>query len=301
MKVFVTGGSGRIGSNVVEQLVAAGHTVTGLARSEASASKLVSLGATPVHGTHTSLSVLAEAASAADAVIHCAFNHDVLLSGTPNGLEQANDEDRAAITAMCDALLSSGSGKTFINSSGLLINITEDEFSPIPEGSLHAARGLAEKLLLTYSDKGVRTINIRLSPVVHSADAEHIFIMGLIAAAKKNGYVGNVDGANNVWPAAILQHFMSLHSPLVQKVKSGSNLNGAVEEGIPTRDITEFIAKKMGLETKNVPPAEAIDRLGFVGMVLQKGRKVTNKYTKEWTGWEPTGPGLFEDLETYSF
>ncbi|KAH8814528.1 NAD-dependent epimerase/dehydratase [Flagelloscypha sp. PMI_526] len=286
MKVFVTGGSGLVGSNVVEHLVAAGHTVTGLARSEASASKLTSLGATPT-------------ASAADAVIHCAFNHETFMK--PNGMVQPNEEDRAAITAMCDALVSSGPGKTFINSSAILTNITDDEFSPIPEGPA-GPRGPAEKLLLSYSERGVRTINVRLSPV-HCAGYEQTFLAAMIGIAKKNGFVGYVGEGTNVWPAVHAKDAGALYvlGLTSEKVKSGSNLNAVAEAGIPTKEIVEFIAKKMGLEAKSIPPAEAQAHFGFLGFALQAGRKITTKYTREWTGWEPTGPGLFEDLETYNF
>ncbi|KAH8814512.1 hypothetical protein DL96DRAFT_415039 [Flagelloscypha sp. PMI_526] len=243
MKVFITGGSGLIGSYIVEQLVAAGHTVTSLARSDASASKLTSLGATPVRGTHTELSILAENAAAADAVIHCAFNHGIFLQ--PNGIVQANEEDRAAITAMCDALVSSGSGKTFINSSGLISNIAGDEFSAKAEGP-HALRALSEKILLGYSERGIRTINIRLATIVHSATSEHPFITGQIAAAKKNGFVGYVGEGSNVWPAVHAKDAGALYALALtsDKIKSGSNLNGIAEGGVQRRRLPSSLQRR---------------------------------------------------------
>ncbi|KAH8814513.1 hypothetical protein DL96DRAFT_1623992 [Flagelloscypha sp. PMI_526] len=165
--------------------------------------------------------------------------------------------------------------------------VPTDEFSPIPEGF----RGPAEKILLSYSERGVRTINIRLPPLVHSAGSEHPFVTGQIAAAKKSGFVGYVGEGKNVWPAAHAKDAGALYVLGLTSEK----------EGIPTKDIAEFIAKKMGLEAKSVAPAEAQAHFGFLGFILQGGRKITTKYTREWTGWEPTGPGLFEDLDTYNY
>ncbi|KAH8814492.1 NAD-dependent epimerase/dehydratase [Flagelloscypha sp. PMI_526] len=299
MKVFVTGASGYIGSNIVEQLVASGHTVTALVRSPSAVDKVTSLGATPIQGDHTDLELLRQSVKDVDAAIHTAFNHSLFTQ--PNGFAQVFEQDRAVISTICDTFI--GTGKTFVNSSGVLGNATDDEFSEKEEGLAFGLRFLSEKLLFSYAERGVRTINIRLSPVVHGGNKENAFIAGMIAAAKKSGFAGYVGEGANIWPAVHVKDAAALYALALtsEKVKPGSNLNAVAETGTSTKEIAEFIAQKLGVKAKSVDPADAAAHWGFIAGFIQSGRKTTTKYTREWTGWEPKGPGLFEDLEDYMF
>jgi nucleoside-diphosphate-sugar epimerase len=109
MRVFVTGASGHIASAVVPELITAGHEVTGLARSETSAAAVKALGAEVRRGDTSDLDGLREAAASADAVIHLAFNHDVMAAGDMAG---AAAMDMVTVQAFGGAL--AGTGKTFI-------------------------------------------------------------------------------------------------------------------------------------------------------------------------------------------
>src|SRR4029077_16634052 len=109
MRVFVTGASGHIGSAVVPELLAAGHDVLGLARSDASAAALTAAGAKVRRGELDDLDGLREAAGAADGVSHIAFKHDMAFPGHMAGAAPA---DLHAIEAMGRAI--EGSGKPFV-------------------------------------------------------------------------------------------------------------------------------------------------------------------------------------------
>ena len=115
MRVFVTGASGWIGSAVVPELLGAGHQVTGLARSEASAAALTAAGAQVQRGTLDDLDTLRDAAAASDGVIHLAFKHDIAFSGDFQG---AADADRRAVETFGEAL--AGSDRPFVIASGTL-------------------------------------------------------------------------------------------------------------------------------------------------------------------------------------
>lgn len=116
MRVFITGASGHIGSALVPELVAAGHEVIGLARSDRSAAALAAIGARAHRGDLDDLDGLAKAAAAADGVVHLAFKHEAMRSGDFAGAVAA---DMRATEAIGDAL--AGTGEPLVTTSGTLM------------------------------------------------------------------------------------------------------------------------------------------------------------------------------------
>jgi len=295
MHVFVTGGSGLVGSSLIPALIEAGHKVTALARSDASASKVTSLGATSIKGSHTDLEVLSNAASQADAVIHAAFNHEAMLSGK---VVQACEEDRAAISALCDPIV--GTGKTFMYTAGTFSNAGPDEKAGKVHNP-HSPRPLSEELTLKYADKGVRAIVVRLPPVVHGPGFEHLFISTQIKVAKQSGVAVYVGDGTQVWSSVHVKDVAKLFVLALTNGPGGVNLHAVQEEGIPTKEIAEHIGKKLGVNTKSDTMEVAMQSYGMIGMIMSMGGRTTADYTKEWTGWEPTECGLFEEMEGYTW
>jgi uncharacterized protein YbjT (DUF2867 family) len=105
MGVFVTGASGSIGSVVVPELIAAGHEVIGLVRSDAAATALAAAGGTPLRGDLTDLDSLRDGTAQADGVINLAFSNDW------NNLEQGIDEEARAVQTLAAALAGSGNDR----------------------------------------------------------------------------------------------------------------------------------------------------------------------------------------------
>jgi nucleoside-diphosphate-sugar epimerase len=293
MRVFVTGASGHIGSALIPELLAAGHQVVGLARSDSSAAALATAGATVRRGDLDDLAGLRDAAAAADGVIHLAFKHDVAFSGDFAGAAAA---DLRAVDAIGGAL--EGSDKPFVGTSGTLLLAmaargrvgTEQD---IVEGG---PRIDSENAVIAMAKRGVRSSVIRLAPTVHSPLDHHGFVPTLIALARKNGraaYVG--DGANR-WPAVHTLDAARLYRLALEVAPAGSRLHGVADEGVPFRALAEAIGRGLGLPAVSITSDDAAQSLGFLAAFAQLDNPTSNARTRTLLGWQPTHPGLLADL-----
>lgn len=294
MRIFVTGASGHIGSLVVRELLDNGHQVTGLARSEASAQVLDAAGAVVIRGTLDDLDVLADAAGAADGVIHLAFKHDF---GDYAG---AAASDVKAVEAMGAAL--EGSGKPLVNTSGTAMLATGSSSELGTEDMAgEGPRVASEIAALTLADRGVRASVVRLAPTVHGPTDRHGFIPTIIANARKTGqalYIG--DGANR-WPAVHNVDAARLYRLAVESAPAGSRLHGAAEQAIPFRDIAQTIGAQLDVPAVSVTQEQATEQLGFIGWVASLDNPTSSELTRELLGWAPQHPGLLEDLKSGNY
>jgi nucleoside-diphosphate-sugar epimerase len=292
MRVFVTGASGHIGSALVPELLAAGHEVTGLARSLAAASALEAQGVLPWRGDLDDLASLGRAARAADGVIHLAFKHELAFSGDFPGALRA---ERAAIEALGAAL--EGSGKPLLTTSGTMTfasSVSGREGTEADDGL--GPRVVSEHSALAFVARGVRAIAIRLPPTVHS-DLDHRgFIPTLVAGARANGYAAYVGSGLNRWPAAHTRDVARLYRLALEVAPAGTRLHAVADRGVPFREIAGAIARGLGVEALSVPAAEAGKHLGFLAGFAGADNPTSSERTRELTGWTPTHTGLLEDL-----
>jgi len=281
MRVFVTGASGHIGSAVVPELIKAGHEVTGLARSDASAAAVQAMGAKVHRGDLADPDGLRAAAAGTDAVVHLAFDHDTMMAGDFAG---AAATDLAVVRAMGEAL--AGTGKTFI---GVGLRRSGDAAAdPSP-------RGVVSRAIDELGEHGVRAILVAIPSVTHSSQDRHGFIPMLIKIARDTGVSGYVNQGANRWPAGHTLDVAALYPLALGKAPAGAQLFAATEDGIPVREIAETIGRRLDIPAVGIPAAQAADHFkGFPFIAMDVTMPAAE--TRQLLGWEPTHPGLIADL-----
>ncbi|MFB9446561.1 SDR family oxidoreductase [Dactylosporangium vinaceum] len=292
MRVFITGGSGLTGPAVVSELLAAGHRVTGLARSAAAAERLTRLGAEPFAGSLDDLDRLRAGAGAADGVVHMA------AGGEPGDWAGITRRDVDAIETLGAAL--AGSGRPFVSTSGTMVMApgrVSAETDPPSADAFAAYRIPGEQRCLAYAERGVRSSVIRLAPTVHGP-GDYGFVAMLVAAARRTGvsaYIG--DGANR-WPAVHRLDAAVLFRLALEQAPAGTALHGAAEGGVAMRDIAAAIGAALGLPVVAVGLDEAGTHFGSPALasVFAADVPVSSAYTRELLGWTPTHYTLLEDL-----
>lgn len=295
MRIFVTGASGWIGRALVPDLIEAGHQVVGLARSEASAAALTAAGAEAIRGTVDDLDVLAGAAAASDGVIHLAFKHDIAFSGS---FQEAAEADRRAVDALAEPLV--GTDRPFVLASGLAglkpgRVATEQDMPTVEDGSAFSIRAATSLAVLDYASRGVRSSVVRLSPTCHG-DGDKGFMATLVATARAKGVSGYLGDGANRWPAVHRLDAARLFRLAVEKAPAGAVLHGVAEEGVAIRDVAEVIGRGLDVPVAPVAPDEAAGHFTWMSAFVGLDAPASNTQTRELLGWQPTGPGLLEDL-----
>jgi nucleoside-diphosphate-sugar epimerase len=292
MRVFVTGASGYIGSALVQDLLAAGHEVVGLARSDESAAEIEAAGATALRGDITDHDSLQRGARDADAVAHLAFNHDF------SKFAQNGADDAAAIRAMGDVL--AGSGKPLVTTSGtgMLSNgklATEDTVrEPNPNMPRQTEPATDEQVA-----RGVKAMSIRL-PQVHGP-GDHAFTPMLINIAREKGYAAYIGDGANRWPAVHRLDAAKLYLLALEKGQAGRNYHAVAEEGVRMRDIAETIGRGLGVPVKSITAEEAGDYFGWFAMFAGMDNPASSAITRKELGWNPVGPTLIHDMENEDY
>lgn len=298
MNVFLTGGSGFVGSGVVRELLAAGHQIRGLARSDDSVAKIASAGVTPVRGDLTDLALLHDESTNADAVVHCGFSHDFSKH------MEAIEMDRRAVDTIVDGLIESRGPRVFICTGGIAAARVEDR--PVLETDLADAsvtpRGLTEQIVRDAVKRGVRSAVLRLPPSVHGPET-HGFIPMLFSLAKQSGVSAYAGDGSNRWPAvhrddAAVLYRLAIDALADGRVPAGSALHAVHDTGVPTRDVAQAVADALKLGPPESRPAE---HFGWLGRFAAIDVPASADLTRRWTGWTPTRIGLLDDIRSEAY
>ena len=294
MRVFLTGATGFIGSRIVPELLARGHQVLGLTRSDAGASALAAAEAEAHRGDLEDPQTLVDGAARADAVIHCAFDHDF------SNFVANCEKDARVIRAMGKVL--KGSGKPLLITSGVGIGspgpgepAREDVFD-----TSHPNPRIASELAGQEMLKAGVNVSVMRLPQVHDPVKQGL-ITPLLDVIRRKGVAGYIGDGQNRWPAAHVVDVARLYVLAIERAEAGARYHAVAEEGITSKAIAETLAKGLSISAVSVPPEEAVDHFGFMGMFVGLDMPASSVWTREALGWEPSGPDLISDLKRMDY
>jgi nucleoside-diphosphate-sugar epimerase len=289
MRVFVTGATGFIGSAIVGELIAAGHKVLGLARSNAATASLIAAGADVHRGSLEDLGSLRSGAMRADGTIHTAFNHDF------SQFKENCEADRRVIETLGAALAGSDRPLVVTSGTGLLKPgrlVTEEdvaESSPIP-------RVASEEAAAAVAARGVNISVVRLPPTVHG-EGDHQFVPLLIGIARERRVSACVGDGRNRWPAVHRLDAARLFRLALEKGLAGARFHGVAEEGVPFRDIAGAIGRGLNVPIVEKSTEEANSHFGWFAHFAALDNPASSRRTREVLGWQPTQAALIADLD----
>lgn len=295
MRVFLTGASGWIGSAVVDDLVAAGHQVSGLARSDSSATALEAKGVQVRRGDLDDLDAIRAGAGEAEATIHLANKHDW---SNPVASDAA---ERAAVQTIGDVLV--GSDRRFLFAAGvagLAQGRPATEADPSPFHGPDSPRGGAENLAFQFVERGLHSVSLRFSPTVHGTH-DHGFISSIAAVAKEKGVSGYPGDGSNRWAAVHVRDAARLVALGLQKAPAGSRLHAVAEQGVATKRIAEAIGRAFDLPVASLSFDDLAGHFGWIGGFFGMDLSATSETTRALLDWTPTGPTLIEDIESGAY
>jgi nucleoside-diphosphate-sugar epimerase len=294
MKAFMTGASGYIGGSVADALIAAGHQVSGLARSDETAAALAKRGIAPVRGTLDDADVLAQAARAADATVNT-----------------ANAGHRGAAEAMVKAL--AGTGKAFVHTSGSSIVGTRaqgefveaifDEDTPFTPTPYRAPRVAIDTMVRVAAAGNVRAVVIAPSLIYgrgRGLNPHSIQVPWLIDVARKYGVAKHIGSGENRWANVHIDDLVTLYLLTIEKAPAGAFYFAENGEN-SMREMCEAISRMLGFggRTQSMTVEEAAREWGEspANDTMGSNSRVRAKRARAELTWRPTGPALIDEIE----
>lgn len=289
MHVFITGATGLVGSAVVDELLANGHSVLALARSDASALAAEQAGAKTIRGALADLDVLRAGAAQADGVIHLAFSNDF---SSVEAVAASIAEETAALETLGAELV--GTNRPFVTVSGTPTapGRPSTEADPLATDSLVGGRSTAVAAVIGLAEQGVQSSAVRLPRTVHNR-GDGGFAGLLTQMARATGAVTYPGDGTQRWPAVHALDAAVLFRLALEKAEAGTYWHAVADEGDQVRDIAVVIARRLDLPVKPV----SVEKFGPLGQIFAADQPSSSAHTRETLGWEPKHPSLLADLE----
>jgi nucleoside-diphosphate-sugar epimerase len=286
MRVFITGAAGFIGSATTRELIANGHQVFGLARSDENVKALEKLGAKVHRGSLEDLDSLRRGAKETDGVIHLAFIHD-FTKFAENG-----QIDKRAIDAMGEAL--AGSDKPLIVTSGTLL-VAPGRIATEEDPVMPGLPRMSETAGLAFAARGVRAMAVRL-PQVHGGDGKCGLVNWFLDIAREKGVSAYVGDGSNRWSGAHRLDVARLYRLVLERGLAGKSYHAVADEGVTARDIAEIVGRHLHLPVESIAPDAASEHFGTMAMFAGRDGAASSALTQKWLGWKPTEIGLIADI-----
>jgi nucleoside-diphosphate-sugar epimerase len=286
MRVFVTGAAGFIGTATTTELIANGHEVLGLARSDDNAKALEKLGAKVHRGSLDDLDSLRKGAKEADGVIHLAFIHDF------SKFAENGQIDKRAIDAMGEAL--AGSDKPFIVTSGTLL-VAPGKIATEEDPVMPGLPRVSETAGLAFASRGVRAMAVRL-PQVHGGDGKCGLVNWVLNIAREKGVSAYLGDGGNRWSGAHRLDVARLYRLALEKGLTAKSYHAVADEGVTARDIAEIVGRHLELPVASIAPEKASEHFGMMAMFAGRDGAASSALTQQWLGWKPTQIGLIADI-----
>ena len=289
MRVFVTGGTGTIGSAVVAELLGHGHTVLALARSDESARAVEKAGAEALPGGIADLDVLRAGVAQTDGVVQLAFSGD--YSGA-EALARSVAEESAALAVMGQELVGTDRPIATVSGTPWVPGRPSTEADPLPTDGVVGGRGRSVDALLALAPRGVRATAVRMPRTVHR-DGRGGFAGLLTDQARRSGVAAYPGDGTQRWPAVHALDAAVLFRLALESAPAGTSWHAVADEGDAVRDLAAVIGRRLGLPVGSRPEEE----FGPFGPIFAMDQPASSTHTRDALGWTPTHPGLLEDLE----
>ena len=289
MRVFITGGTGLIGSAVVAELLGNGHSVLVLARSDSSAQAAQAAGAEPLRGALADLDVLRTGAAQADGVIHLAFANDF---SSPEAVAKAVAEESAALDVLGETLVGSDRPLVTVAGTPRVAGRASTEADPLPTDGPVGGRGRKVTAILGLASRGVRSSAVRLPRTVHN-EGNGGFAGALTGIARRTGVSGYPGDGTQRWPAVHALDAAVLFRLALEQAEAGTSWHAVADEGDQVRDIAAVIGRRLNLPVESVPA----ETYGPLAQIFEADQPSSSDHTRQALGWEPKHPSLLEDLE----
>jgi nucleoside-diphosphate-sugar epimerase len=286
MRVFITGAAGFIGTATTRELIANGHQVVGLARSDDNARALENLGAEVHRGALEDLDSLRKGAKKTDGTIHLAFIHDF------SKFAENGQIDKHAIEAMGEAL--AGSHKPFIVTSGTLF-VAPGRIATEEDPVMPGLPRVSETAGLAFAARGVRAMAVRL-PQVHGGEGRCGLVNWVLNIAREKGVSAYVGDGGNRWSGAHRLDVARLYRLALEKGVAGKSYHAVADEGVTVRDIAEIVGRHLELPVASIAPEKASEHFGMMAPFVGRDGAASSALTRQWLGWKPTQIGLIADI-----
>ena len=289
MKVFMTGANGWIGSAIARDLIADGHDVVGLIRSEEKGKTFAAIGGSPVIGSLGDLDTIRNAARDCDGIVHTAFGLDLTK------IKEMTEEENRAIAAFGDVF--AGSDRPIIVTGGVLLTPPGEVFQesarpPVPPEFPRAS----EQSAFALADRGLKAMVVRNPRSVHGQGETHGFVPMLATIAREKGVSAWVGEGDNLWPAVHRFDCARVYTHALKRGIGGEAYHAIAEQGVPFRQIAEAIGRQLGLPARSITADEAEAHFGGIAMFVAGTGPASSERTRQTLGWEPREPGIIQDI-----